>query len=150
MILPKPRVCFRDSTIYREMVESPHWACEYKLDGYRALAEKGDVLSRAGKWLAAWPHPVWCDGEWVRGQGFTAFDLLAYGTRDCRGLPYGRRRILLTGAAEIYGFPVVATLDHPDPLPEALRLGHEGVVFKHISHPYPTDALTPWWVKCKN
>lgn len=148
-MFPKPRQIYRASSIYQELATSPSWTCEPKKNGYRASAGGGAILSRNGARLADWPHPIVCDGEWMRdGTGFWAFDLLSW-SRDCRALPYGRRRMLLEQAARELGVQIVPLLNGPDPLPGALAAGHEGVVFKRLDQPYPCQAVTPWWVKCK-
>jgi len=148
---PAPRQCYRGTDIYRRMAESPLWVCEPKLNGYRSRAGAEGVCQRNGGRLEAWGHPVICDGEWVRGQGFTAFDLLSWGVRDCRSLPYGRRRMLLEQAFADMGFAIVPLLEGTDPLPAALEAGYEGVVFKHLAKAYPdAHRPAPWWVKCKS
>ena len=156
----------------REVIESPGWVYELKLDGFRGLADtiNGRMLSKNLNPLERFQHllddlPLGCvfDGEicaldqdgrpdfnaLLFGREkpvYIVFDLLFYEGRDLRELPLKERRAILDEVAERYG------LQKSDLLIGCGRSVFrsvclhdlEGIVIKKLDDTYD-PGRTKWW-----
>jgi ATP-dependent DNA ligase len=120
----------------REVIESPEWVYELKLDGFRGLADtiNGRMLSKNLNSLKRFQHlldglPLACvfDSEicaldqegkpdfnaLLFGRGkpvYIVFDLLFYEGQDVRNMPLKERRGILDHLAQRYGLPEVGVV----------------------------------------
>ncbi len=149
------------SAVYEEVIGSPDWVVEPKMDGHRCLTwlrptgvacytRKNFPMPRAASALrgARSPSPHVLDGEWYEDT-YHVFDIYHGTTLRDR---YAVMEEVVAGLAERFPIRVVPRWEKATAYAEAMRLGLEGVVFKHLNHHYNftnRQSPTPSWLKVK-
>jgi ATP-dependent DNA ligase len=148
-----------------ELLSSPNWVLEQKLDGHRTIitldaSGKVAASSRTGKQVAvphallqrlsdpALPRNTVLDGE-LLGSEFYAFDLLRVVGKSTTDQPWEVRRSLL-GREAFQGIQVVNTYRTEEEKRYAFErcLDREGVMFKRTMSTY-CDKRSSDWLKWK-
>lgn len=132
---------------YLALEADPDWVCQAKIDGWRAVWDRGRLWTRSGNPIAApssalsgLPLGIVVEGEWERREGvFWAFDLpdhpgtLAQRWDALQGLVRPSESVRLI-PAEIAWADVESN-------------GWEGVVWKHRRSRYPSGSKAMEWIK---
>lgn len=167
---PKPIRAWAGTSLHQRVVEDPNWIVEPKIDGDRCLVifkDSGPELwSRHAKqfqhsWLdgikeqlSSYRLPIGAvlDGELVAGKASQR--LYLYDFASSLAPLYARRKELLKRCKKRFQIEVVPWMDKLTAYEEALRAGHEGVVFKRLDSKYEWQRSTthnevPTWLKMK-
>lgn len=152
------------SQLWQELALRDDWVAQPKFDGWRCVVERDTEVklwSRHGKAINAGelglagleqelehlPEGTVLDAEIVRGKGLFVFDMLYCSGVDMRSWPLEKR---LYRMAEIVRhrkgvMPILGNTGQKGKLYElSLRGGHEGVVLKCLTAPYPPIDGAKW------
>jgi bifunctional non-homologous end joining protein LigD len=163
------------------LIQSPEWCAQEKVDGIRILVGtpggRLTIQNRRGEShgfparikavleesLSDFARDSLYDGEYLHAGEIVLFDILQFGSRPLRHLPYLQRWQILTELIEAWPsrvHPVHSAFTIPDKVALIGQIraeGADGVNFKHLDAPYQagrpgrsgTWTMRRWkWRKC--
>jgi len=141
---PKPERITEGRSVHLEVIASPLWVAEPKLDGYRCIYRDGQLFTRHNKKmpgnsesvlsaLAAIPEGIVLDGEMMDPHGRQVLHIFDIPTVSGT---LAERRKVLEELTFCYPVELVPRIDKASALRQALLRGWEGVVFKRIDSFY--------------
>lgn len=168
---PKPVRAWPNTDLHRRIVADPNWVCEPKIDGDRCLVfitpDGPQLWSRHGRQftngylagiktqLQSYGLPVGTilDGELVAGTASQKLYLYDVPSVE-EDLQTRRQELLRLFATPTADISVVPWMDKATAYEDALRAGHEGIVFKRLDSAYAWQRGTSGnevasWIKMK-